>query len=325
MKILILTNQPKKHFNNVLKEMKPYLLKLGENKNVDIKRAKTNQAPRQEINSGQWGMARHWLRPFVIENGGEKYDFVIVHNSEFEVDGAWGFFHSAMGKNPLIAQAFRDARIASSDIYSEFENGLARTIIHEILHAKYFFHGLEDKTHYWQDKDNLWGAVLEILDKRPQPIRPIKKDECCEEAPKQKTLNILHHTGTDRDKTRASTIGENSRGGVSFYQYIITGNGTIHEMKDEFNDRNNGYKSIDIALTGDFTNQKPTRQQLESLQKLEKELGSFITHKEAREYGATASSCPGLLMDFYEKHKEEQKTKLDRIMEAIKRLAKAFS
>lgn len=168
-----------------------------------------------------------------------------------------------------------------------------------------------DTTHYWWDRDNLRQALEEL---HPAPVIP------------NKVVDILHHSATSRDNTNLEALiaDQVKRYGRSFYQTIITADGTVHHQHDILNTRLNGVSSRDTLVVGDFTQEKPTEAQLEALYVLFRNRPVFgIGHKDAKKYGATSSECPGTLIEDYKAHRAQVESlakQISFLMAEIKRI-----
>ena len=161
---------------------------------------------------------------------------------------------------------------------------------------------------------------------------------------------IIHHTATSRDRTTFEAVKKNhiAKGwGNIGYHFFINGKGNLYGFPQARGQDQVGahcradgmnYKSLGIALTGNFNIEDPTKEQLDILNKLVQQLKQYWTipkenvlgHKEV---AGSQTACPGKnLMPFIiglreesscencDKIKEELKVannKLDKIKEII--------
>ena len=118
---------------------------------------------------------------------------------------------------------------------------------------------------------------------------------------------IIHHTATTGETTRFESVRYhhvNTNGWRDIgYHYFIEHNGIIKvgrmETVNGAHCRDDGMnsKSLGIALAGDFTKEKPTDQQIQSLKKLIESIKqrypieSVLGHNEVK--GAN-TDCPGI-------------------------------
>ena len=143
----------------------------------------------------------------------------------------------------------------------------------------------------------------------------------------QKTCEyiILHHTATNRDTTTLRAVNEDhrkkwnlksSRGYYCGYGYFIDGSGVITKTRSDRDvgvhcpQENMNYRSIGIALTGNFETQQLSDKQVESLKALlyvlrgiyKIPLKNILGHNEVK---GTKTACPGLnFLKFIEKYKQ---------------------
>lgn len=97
---------------------------------------------------------------------------------------------------------------------------------------------------------------------------------------------IIHHTATNRDNTTFKAIDYNHQirwGGKSKsqmgmycgYQYLITGDGKIHQARLDteqgWHCKRYNFNTIGIALTGNFMREQMSEAQINSLEKLLRE------------------------------------------------------
>lgn len=319
---LILTKgATKKDWTPVLKEAQPFLKVLGEDK-IDIKPLRIPAPPKQEYKPGYWGVNKTWLTSMVAQYG-EGYEEVIWHDADFDVQGAWGYFHRALSTPQLrIMQMFRHPTVLNPH-YDEFHFDLARTLVHEYCHMYAYIRGITDRTHEFQSKDDLmaWCEYIakikaenhtslarRVIKLQRQAIALYKQlighyeeEEVicgCEEP---QALKVLHHSATSMTRTKPETIEKNHMPiyGRSFYSKIIDHKGNLHIMHNELNPRKGIEPTDDILALGDFRKGKdvPTPAMIKRLRQV---LGKdWTTHKVLGERGhATKSSCPGELATY---------------------------
>ncbi len=151
---------------------------------------------------------------------------------------------------------------------------------------------------------------------------------------------IIHHTATSRDRTTFSAIknGHIRRGfGDIGYHFLITADGVLHEGRGQDQvgayaraDRMN-FKSLGIALTGNFEKEKPTNKQFNTLKGIVRQLQkiysipskNILGHKEVEK---ARTLCPGRnLIQFVQglrSQKEPQPKPKDNLSETVKEQTK---
>ena len=153
---------------------------------------------------------------------------------------------------------------------------------------------------------------------------------------------IVHHTASSRDKTRVKDINDwhklrwpnfiSKMGYHVGYHFVIVGDGTVVQTRQLHEQGAHSVPNkgkIGIALTGNFENERPSDEQLDSLKnlikKIQKQLDiprtSVLGHKEV---GRTL--CPGeslmLFVKTWQKFAPEVKveplTAIERLLEVIR-------
>ena len=135
---------------------------------------------------------------------------------------------------------------------------------------------------------------------------------------------IIHHTATSRDRTKFSAL-KNS------YNWVITADGVLHESRPQnitgahCRASRMNYKSLGIALTGNFQTEYPTIKQLKTLRGIVGQvrkiynipIENVLGHKEVR-FAITA--CPGKhLMTFIENIRQVSECdNCDKLTEELK-------
>ena len=122
-------------------------------------------------------------------------------------------------------------------------------------------------------------------------------------------LIVLHHSATDRDKTRAEAIEKNHKergypksrlGKHTAYNVVIEGSGKTTYARDYRDYNETGWAvsgisfHIDICLTGNFEQEKPSREQIGALEKelaLIQNIYKNIKIKGHKDFRSTL--CPG--------------------------------
>jgi len=120
-------------------------------------------------------------------------------------------------------------------------------------------------------------------------------------------LIIIHHSATDKSRTRVKGIDNNhkkrwgmisSLGYYVGYHFVITGKGEITQTRslreEGIHTAGMNDKSIGICLTGNFEKQEPNKAQVESLYSLLdkiNEMNNNIVVKKHKDFAATL--CPG--------------------------------
>lgn len=252
-------------------------------------------------NTGAMGVAKIWYQVFVASLAKKEDDLVlfVVNKSQWQPTKARGWrggIKNGAVALQLGANEFEPFWKRLLGLDGEMFHQVAR---HEIMHGLFYLKCGKnvrwdlppqdgqciDTTHHWWDLGQLENALIDLVPEvtKPQPVLP--------------TIYILHHTATPRDKTNLDAIirDHNKRYGRSFYQCFITADGNIHWQHKIENQRNKAM-SVDYCVVGDFTKEDPTDKQLEALDELTKGL-DIIGHGEATKYGATASECPGTLLE----------------------------
>ena len=111
-----------------------------------------------------------------------------------------------------------------------------------------------------------------------------------------RNLLVLHHTAGNPNRPARDDWETSKR----WYQWIIDGQGVLHEFKDMPNQRTCG-ASYDISLSGDFTKAEPRPEQIKTLKHFlsTHSFEKIITHRELGLQGcATHSACPGNLVEY---------------------------
>lgn len=259
------------------------------------------QVPREEYRQGLWGVSRRYLTALLDIYEG---DVVLFHFPNFQIEGAGGWF-SVLNGIPVIQAYGPHTRKFTRT--GEFTYWFAELIAHEMAHKYYWKVNLEDRTHYWHyERKELLGAFREIITTLKkvlslwQTIKVLTKKvaglKMHEEEVIEKDYFCIHHSATARDLTRTETIINNGirEYGKSFYDIIIDKDGVATYPNAIIKER--GTK--DICVLGDFTKEKPTDKQIETLKSII-EGQDYTTHKELAEKGlATPSLCPGKLMNY---------------------------
>ena len=137
---------------------------------------------------------------------------------------------------------------------------------------------------------------------------------------------ILHHTATSRDTTTFEAIKNNhinkKRLNDIAYNYLIEGDGEYNAGRPEgvcgahcrarINGISMNYQSIGVCLTGDFTKEKPSQEQLQTLRMLLKDIRerydipaeNILGHKEL-----SPTTCPADLMKWIINYRRIEKLK----------------
>jgi len=138
---------------------------------------------------------------------------------------------------------------------------------------------------------------------------------------------IIHHTATDRDTTTFEAVDKHHKslgwGGIGYHKFITAG-GWLHEGRREdavgahCKDGEMNFKSLGICLTGNFQTEHPAADQLNTLQKIVRELQekyqipneNILGHREV----PSATACPGrnLLAFVAELRRGVEETEMNR-------------
>lgn len=112
------------------------------------------------------------------------------------------------------------------------------------------------------------------------------------------TTLVLHHSAGNQNRPAIDDWNT----GKKWYNWIIDGKGVLHEFKTTPNQRSCG-PTFDLAFSGDFTKVNPTSAQIATWNKFRDShpFGKTTTHGQLakdRPGCATASACPGRLLQF---------------------------
>ena len=138
---------------------------------------------------------------------------------------------------------------------------------------------------------------------------------------------ILHHSATARDTTTFESIKNNHINKKKLsdiaYNYLIEGDGEYNAGRREgicgahcrarINGISMNYQSIGICLTGDFREEKPSKEQLQTLRMLLKDIRNrydipvenILGHKET----GSSTVCPADLMKWIINYRRIEKLK----------------
>jgi N-acetyl-anhydromuramyl-L-alanine amidase AmpD len=142
---------------------------------------------------------------------------------------------------------------------------------------------------------------------------------------------IIHHTATPLNATYdfVKQIGVSRGFGDISYNFLITSNGEVHKGRPIDSVPAHcvaggmNYKSLGIALTGDFTRISPTKEQLESLEdtiitlmaKYNIPKYKILSHCEV---SGASTLCPGILKEWIIGFREDDiKNKLIRLIQKL--------
>ncbi len=142
---------------------------------------------------------------------------------------------------------------------------------------------------------------------------------------------IIHHTATDRDKTTFQAVKDyhiNKGWSDIGYNWLITADGVLHEGRPQniigAHTRDDGmnYKSLGIALTGNFEKEQPTEKQLETLRGIINQVRDIykipaenvLGHKEVR---GAATACPGTYLMTFIKTLRKVNNSSSEVQEAL--------
>ncbi len=297
MRLTILS--PKKDWEHIKEDLKRVNL-MGEKVDYDIVFFPVLHIKTEEYLPGKYGLDRKYLS--ALTKLYAYADVVAIHIEDFPIKGAGGWFTIINGK-PSI-QLYGDLHNKYSRT-GEFKYWFSELLAHELAHKYYRKAGLEDKTHYWHyEKGRLLGAFEDIISQLTKKkglweqivILTRKLLNLQHQEEQVKELWAIHHSATPRDVSRSETIIKNSKKeyGKCFYDVVIDRDGIATYPESIIKQR--GTK--DICVIGNFVNEKPTPQQIETLKSII-EGHDYTTHKELAEKGlASFSECPGRLMDY---------------------------
>ena len=304
MKILIITKDTEKAWQPAIKEAKPFIKKLdgtGFETKIDVKTLDFNFG-REEYLPNQWGLDKGRLRFFSLFYG-KEYDMVMWHDRDFKMEGAGGWFDGTIStKELLITQCFAKLGTKTFPHLAEFNLWHAETLVHEMIHAKYFKRGLPDRTHKFAEQDNLMGAIdylnfvhknyiIELLLRFQAKFHKQEVEVCG----KIELPVIVHHSCS-----HPSATVEQVREWSKDYYNVIIRQGVIHHIHDK---NHRGFQ--EVCVVGQF---EPSYKKVtyippskENINALKKHIGKrkYMGHKEAGDKGiATPSQCPGDLLKY---------------------------